>query len=509
MEITEREYAILESLSVHVGQVKRADLWRNFESRLEGDSALLLKERRHRYNLAFESLVQKGLVSVTPVSVEIKLTERGQAAVTTSDLPLRELLKTLSTAGPLAEAALPGGDSEEEQVGLQLDIKYALDRSWIEHTPGGEWALTPKGTYLLGKPDQTNELHTLWQVLCWVKDTTQNGSVLVGKLTGRDGSRQRQFLHYLEALGLLRLSSLEDVVLTPEGLDILTQEPTVLTVQNLRSQVYLTENLHLSLVDPLKPVSPTLPGKSSQATTLLKSVRQYFIQLGFEEQPLLPAELAFWNFDMLLFPSEHPERSASHVYYLDETHLILQPPYEFVQKYRMLVARHDLRAPDHPDSQRLLRPMLRTHVTPAMISLLARSVKQDSDSEFRSFAIGRVYSPAHIGGNVLHAEGLIFEKDASMFQLVGVIRELLGRLYPSRISHYRFQNTSYPYTAPSMIVVDTKINRWVAAGGMIRPEILEALDINMDHYLAAAFSLFFQLNFEDGEIIFGRPMPGE
>lgn len=517
MQLTDPERAVLEFLAERGGQVRLDELRRQTEVQIPSDRRLTPAERGRGYILAFKQLLDKGLVGLGPEEAEVRLTPRGLAAVTGSFLLLQYLLQTLSTAGPLPRTALTYDSADPE--GLDLAIAYALRRKWVDQKAEGQLILTRRGTSLLGKPDEKNELHALQQQLLWLQAHAREGIIRLGESTDSSAFRH-QYLSYLEDLGLIRQTRTQPVMLTTEGRAALSPKAeqaalnpkhSVLTVEDLRSGAYLRDDFHLTPIDPSKPPAPTFPGKEALATVVLRTVRHSFAQLGFEEFQTTPVEMAFWNYDLLLFPPDHPKRDEERVYYLDEM-LPARPPRELYERWRDLWTREPDQSGfdfEYPNPERSMRRLLRTHLTPATIGHLAALTDKGHKGGGRHFALGRVYSPTQGDAIMLHAEGLMVGAEATMRTLVETIVELLTRVRKSRGSDLALRGTCYPYTAPSVMMVDRQLNRCLASGGMIRPELLVLLNVDRERCQVGAFALFFQLNDIDGSLLFGRLMSSE
>lgn len=519
MDLTKRERAILEFLAERGGFVQLNELQRSTNPYAEGDEQLSATRRARRYRLAFEQLSHKGLIETSARETSVRLTSRGNTAASERVLPVREMLQALSEseAGKLSRTALKRDEPVGALEGMELDIAYALKRKWIVQTVEGDLSITHRGSLILSKPDEKNEFHALRELLLQIQEEAghaQDETIRLGEPGNSEERRRQQHQYALARMGLISQSQAQRVSLTPAGREALSQKHTALTVQDLRSRTYRTEGFRLAAINLERSVQPTFPGKEATATGVLRSVRQSFAQLGFEEYPVTPVELVFWNFDLLLLPPTNPERDRSRIYRLDETMsppMLTLPDDIYERWYGLWTREIDAGGLDfeYPDPRRSARLMLRTHVTPASIHLLATLADTGQlAGECRRFAIGRVYSPAHADEIDLHAEGLMVEGGASMLSLVRVMMELLARVPQLHSSNLAIKSACYPYTAPSITIVDRQLNSCLGAGGMIRPEILEILGVDLDRYLAAGFAVFLRVD-NDGNVICGHPLPGD
>jgi phenylalanyl-tRNA synthetase alpha chain len=139
------------------------------------------------------------------------------------------------------------------------------------------------------------------------------------------------------------------------------------------------------------------------------------------------------NFDSLLIPTDHPSRSKSDTYYVDEGHV------------------------------------LRTHTTCHQNVLLSRGQRQFliTGDVYRKDEIDRFHFP------VFHQmEGLsVVEQDAET-SLKTTLVGLVAYLFPDK--PYRINNDYFPFTDPSFEIEVLLNDRWVEilGCGLVRPEIL-------------------------------------
>ena len=64
------------------------------------------------------------------------------------------------------------------------------------------------------------------------------------------------------------------------------------------------------------PVAKTWPGKKHPYLAFLEEVREKLVTLGFREMVGTAVEMAFFNFDALYTPQDHPARELSGIYYI-------------------------------------------------------------------------------------------------------------------------------------------------------------------------------------------------
>ena len=169
------------------------------------------------------------------------------------------------------------------------------------------------------------------------------------------------------------------------------------------------------------------------------------------------------SFDLFNFPSDHPARSKSDTYYLDDTHI------------------------------------LRTHTTIMWYYYLLNEAVQkrvEANEPLGVLSYGKVYRKDEIDRNhmnIFHqtdgmylkprSEGEITEED-----LRGVLAEIAQAIYGKDIK-YRFNKDQFPYTDPSLEMEIDKNGQWieVLGGGLVRPVVLKNIGLDPEQYTGWAF----------------------
>lgn len=61
--------------------------------------------------------------------------------------------------------------------------------------------------------------------------------------------------------------------------------------------------------------------------------RQIFLEMGFTEMPTNNyVESAFWNFDALFQPQQHPARDAQDTFYVSDPETCLEVPEDYLER---------------------------------------------------------------------------------------------------------------------------------------------------------------------------------
>ncbi|EJD53699.1 hypothetical protein AURDEDRAFT_110475 [Auricularia subglabra TFB-10046 SS5] len=238
---------------------------------------------------------------------------------------------------------------------------------------------------------------------------------------------------------------------------------------------------------------PTSGGALHPLLKVREELRNIFFEMGFAEMPTSTyVESAFWNFDTLFVPQQHPARELQDTFYVSDPVASLAPPAEY---YAEVTKVHTdggygsvgYRAPWSEEESRRL--VLRTHTT----ATSARMLKQLGDEykrtgEFKPtklFSIDRVFRNEAVDATHLaefnQVEGVIADRGLTLGDLIGFMEVFFGKM---GLSQLRFKPAYNPYTEPSLEIFafHPQLKRWVEIGnsGMFRPEMLEPMGLPKD-----------------------------
>lgn len=229
------------------------------------------------------------------------------------------------------------------------------------------------------------------------------------------------------------------------------------------------------------PAEPMHPGKRHPLQRILDETRRVYIEMGFEEIVSPLVESAFWDFDVLFQPQDHPAREMQDTFYLAEPAAVDLPERaEIVDSVRR--AHEDGGSTGsigwqykwNPEVAR--RAVLRTHTT----ATTARALAADPAGPRRVFSVGRVFRRETIDYKHLpiffQVDGIVVDADASFANLLGTLAAFYRKM---GFQQFQFRPAFFPYTEPSVEVYIwyEKRKDWVEMGGagIFRPEVTEPL----------------------------------
>ena len=224
------------------------------------------------------------------------------------------------------------------------------------------------------------------------------------------------------------------------------------------------------------------PGKLHPVQQVIQLVREIFLEMGFTEIRGPIVETAFWNFDALFQPQDHPAREMHDTFYLKYPSEGKLPAKKIVRYV----------AKTHEDgwktgsigwhykwsAEEAKKLILRTHTTATTIRYLAKHKKPP----VKVFSVDRVYRNEKLDYKHLaefhQIDGVIMDKKVTFRDLIGTLKEFYRKLGLPKV---QFWPVYFPYTEPSAqaMVYVPQYKAWfeLAGMGMFRPEVLKPLGI--------------------------------
>jgi len=340
--------------------------------------------------------------------------------------PEERIVKKLEAKG--GRLAMSELDDEEKRVGLG----WAKKNGWVE-LAGGELAI--KGRPALASYEQHKFLERI----------AANNSVSAGEL------ESAKLLISRNLISEPKPEKSHSLSMTKEGLDALAS--------GLRPSYNLTA-----------PTSRTYPAKLHPVQRTADRIRQIFFELGFEEMRGPAVESAFWNFDALFQPQDHPARELADTFYIEGEEPL--PKGEVVERVKKA---HQATWKYKWDEAFARKRVLRTHTTAVSARYLDKSMHEKREAA-KYFCIGRVYRNEVVDFKHLaefyQIEGIVLWEKTTFADLLGLLCEFYHKLGFEKI---RFRPSYFPYTEPSLEVevYFEKKKAWLELGGagIFRPEV--------------------------------------
>lgn len=432
-------------------------------SRLGVDQSLIMA--------AAVKLEERGVIEI----IERRFSELTPGPQWKEKLPERVALEKLGTSGKEAVelSRLPQILGKDD---VRAEVKWLTKKGWFsrEHN---RLVLTDKGRQALAGAFEPDE-----QVLKVAKGKITEPE-LKDRFAGIDIQQAIRTLRGREELVKIRERVERVLKLTPEGKVVAeTQagttagpkpEITQLTPELLASGRW--REVGFRRYDVTLTAKAIYPGKEHPLQRIIAEARRAFLEMGFKETSSPVVELAFWDFDALFQPQDHPAREMQDTFYLAVPAKGRLPNPELVNR----VATAHQNGGDtgsrgwgyHWRTDEAERLLLRTHTTAATIRALA----QNPNPPCKVFCIGKVFRRENMDATHLpefiQIDGIIIDDHASLVTLFGTLVEFYRKMGAQEV---RFRPSYFPYTEPS-VEVFANLGRlgWVEMGGagIFRPEV--------------------------------------
>ena len=279
----------------------------------------------------------------------------------------------------------------------------------------------------------------------------------------------------------------EIVAITDEGLKVIMEkrEPPRKVVTLLTPQLLISgrwREVEFKEYDVTLPAPPVYAGRRHPLRDLLNEIREIFLSMGFIEEwgPLI--ELAFWNFDALFQPQDHPARDMHDTFYLK------RPKYGNLERLDII----DRVKRTHEDGwvtrstgwrytwriEEARKYVLRTHTT----AVTVKKVYEYGEKPVKIFAVGKVFRNETIDykhlAEFFNVDGIVIDPHTNLRELLGILEVFYRKLGFKKII---FWPSYFPYTEPSVqvCIYDENTGKYIemAGSGIFRPEVTIPLGV--------------------------------
>lgn len=216
--------------------------------------------------------------------------------------------------------------------------------------------------------------------------------------------------------------------------------------------------------DPTLPGAPLRRGSLHPITQVRREVEEIFRSMGFEVVDGPELELAYYNFEALNIPPDHPARDHQDTFYCDEAGQLV----------------------------------LRTHTSNMQIRAMERR-----QPPIRLIAPGRVFRNEAQDAKHEHTfhqvEGLVIDRGIHVGHLTGTLKGMLRAIFQAEIE-IRLRPGFFPFVEPGFEVdirlpgadsLDGVLGQWMefCGCGLVHPAVLRAGGIDPEQYSGFAFGM--------------------
>ncbi|MDH5595857.1 MAG: phenylalanine--tRNA ligase subunit alpha [Candidatus Bathyarchaeota archaeon] len=398
----------------------------------------------------------------------IALSEEGRQHAE-KGLPERRLIRALIKLG--SEATV---EETVNEAALERDFT-TIASGWLHRK---NW-VTMKGNMLKTSEEPPMEVDEKLLSLLQEK-----GSLLIGSLS----KEMKSAAYVLKKRKLIEMDkkTLRELELTDTGWKLVKRGiKAVEEVSQLTPELILSKKwrkMKLRKFDVTAPGPVVYPGKIHPMQEIIQMVREAFLEMGFTEIRGPIVQTAFWNFDALFQPQDHPAREMMDTFYLAQPKEGKLPRKNFV----------DAVAKTHEngwttgsrgwqykwDPQEAKRLIMRTHTTAVTIHYLA----EHREPPVKVFSVDHIYRNERLDykhlAELYQIEGIIMDKNVTLRDLIGTLKEFYLKLGLKRVE---FWPSYFPYTEPSAQATAyvPELKTWIELCGMgiFRPEVVQPFGI--------------------------------
>jgi phenylalanyl-tRNA synthetase alpha chain len=226
------------------------------------------------------------------------------------------------------------------------------------------------------------------------------------------------------------------------------------------------------------------PGRRHPVRDFIREVRETYVSMGFTELQGNSVHPAFWNFDALFIPQDHPGREMQDTFYLEgfsDARLKRSGVVANVAAVHEDGWKTGSRGWGYPWSlEEARRLVLRTHNT----VLTVKALSESREKETRVFAVSKVYRNENLDYKHLaefyQMDGIMVGQGLNVRHLMGFLTEFYKKL---GMADVKLWPTYFPYTEPSLEVVgySKAAKAWIelSGSGVFRPEVTHPLGVRV------------------------------
>lgn len=446
-----------------------------------GEVAKLTGIDQAQVSAAATEAAQQGFFSVEERERdEIVFSENARQLIA-NGLPEQLAVRALSQAGGRMPMAKFAEWAKSANVAVNEALKWGTARGWIskEKDASGPYIeISVKGdAALLGELrdldiDALNQAGDAGSIFVDAVGDGRNTTVIRERLNRLLGNRPE--------LAKIKHRTERKISITAKGKEAFESrvrkilERNTLTPEDLESGAW--REIKLRPYDVKLAAKDVYPAKLHPLRKIIEQTRRAFLEMGFAEVASPMVESAFWNFDALFQPQDHPAREMQDTFYMRYPATTPLPDAKVTEPVRRT----------HEDGwetgsegwgykwspERSKQVVLRTHTTAATIRALAANPNPPG----KFFCVGWTYRNETISFKhlpVFHqVDGIIIDEEANLASLMGTLQEFYSKMGFGRV---KFKPAFYPYTEPSVDVVVYMESRgkWLEMGGagIFRPEV--------------------------------------
>ncbi len=410
-----------------------------------------------------ENLSKQNAVSVKKKEIrDIVLSDEGKEDI--DGFPEEKLAKRIADNGKMWVS----------EIKDQVALSWAKKNGWIS-IKDGNIALTEAGAKIADGADY--DVHSVLNKLH--KASADDASSLI--------SKNKDIIDSLTKRGLIEIkerSIVESLSITKAGEDLLARTPEEEGVGALTKKIITSgewKHMKFRPYDINAPVDAVYPGRFHPLREFINVVRAKWLEMGFVEVSGPIIESAFWNFDALFSPQDHPTREMHDTFFLSNPKQLTIEDIEAMNRVKKM---HTSSWKEAWSEEIAKSAVLSTHTT----SVSARYMRKlantiDANYPLKLFSVGSVFRNENMDYKHLaelhQYDGIIVGDNLTLANLIDTLKKFYSKL---GLDNVKLRPSYFPFTEPSLEAYyydeEHEDTIELTGGGMIRKEITRAMGIN-------------------------------
>ncbi|MGC8587198.1 MAG: phenylalanine--tRNA ligase subunit alpha [Candidatus Micrarchaeia archaeon] len=429
-----------------------------------GELASRVKISKDSALWALESLSKQKYVEIERKSAESAVVTEEGLSYSDKGMPEELLLERL------AEGHAPASElrSKEERIGMQ----WAKSKGWIT-IEKGIVAITDAGIAMLGKRSIESK------ILSELKENPENYAALREKFPKEmEELAKRKLLEAKKAEVITRIEITDIGRKAAESSEI---EDEIGSVTRKMIIERGWEGKSFKSYDASIEVERAAISKRHPLKGIIDKIKEAYVGMGFREVRGPVIEPAFWVFDFLFVPQDHPARDKQDTFYLSEPETIEIEDRELIERVRKV---HTASWKIDWSEKVASKAVLRTHTTSVSAHQIYQIVNDGKYSfPLKLFSVGRVFRNENIdykhSTDFYQTDGIIVGKKLTLANLFDTITGI----YAALGIKVKFKPSYFPFVEPGVevdIFYEPK-KEWLELGGagIIRKEIIGNRDLDV------------------------------
>ncbi len=222
----------------------------------------------------------------------------------------------------------------------------------------------------------------------------------------------------------------------------------------------------------------TFPARRHPMREFINRIRDVWLRMGFIEVSGPMIEPAFWNFDALFVPQDHPARDMQDTFFLSNPK---EMDVEDVEALNSIKSSHEKGWSDQFNTEISKHALLRTHTTSVSVRNVRKFAKMVTASEpVKLFSIGKVFRNEAIDYKhlaELHmVDGIMIGDGLTLSNLIYTLKEFMDQI---GLPKARLKPSYFPFVEPGLEIhyfnEDLGSEVELAGAGVMRHEITKAM----------------------------------